>query len=764
MRRARFPLLLPVVLAAGCILRGTVPVSAGDRFSPSCVLDLSGRLEAPAGSRGFLFPGSDGHFYFADGTRVRFWGINVAKDSLMLPREGVDRVVALFAEAGINLVRLHHFDEALLPADRAGQTERMDPQVLDRLDYWIHACKQRGIYLYLDLLDYRIFYEAEGVASADKLERAAKPVSVFNEKLIDLQMEYARELFGRHVNPYTGLRYADDPAIAILEICDENGLFVCRNRWGSMPSPYREELIRRWNFWLRSRYGTSAKLAEAWKRGLEGGLGAAERLEDGTVGLPGISQNLGNRPEREPDLRRFAAGVERDYLKQMVGFLRGIGVRIPITSVMDPDSPASLLAQADALDCIAANYYFGHPTYKTTYPPGVRFTYEAGDPLSGVGPDTAARRLTGPRVAGKPLVLREWNVCWPNAYRAEGLLEVAALAARQDLDAVILFGYYTTNTTTPISPFDVSQDPAGWGVTALAGEIYRDSGMRKGAPRVAVLWGSGELYNYASGALSGPIFDLGRLAVVQNWLPGHRGPRADHYAVVCDGGEGLLPGDAGKNQVVAANQQAAALAVLSKAVRAEMPDTGPVMYSDGNKLLRIEGLRVQALVGNLEKDRQSVSGKLRLSSASPHGALIWVSRDGIGPGDGGMWMAKMVTDAVNTGQQTRAHFRNGRVNLWALLEPGTGPVLSGGQRSEKPTVLTLGSQAVLKLWMKGGTWELTEADGRRRLYCDTPGVQFELPGATGGMLQGGAGISTAPLPGPPWVFPEGVEWVEALVG
>ena len=83
----------------------------------------------------------------------------------------IDAAADHLARAGFNLVRFHHLDgpQGLLPAERAGQTPRIDPQKLEALDYWVAALRQRGIYVYLDLLSYRTFYPEEGVEGADRL-------------------------------------------------------------------------------------------------------------------------------------------------------------------------------------------------------------------------------------------------------------------------------------------------------------------------------------------------------------------------------------------------------------------------------------------------------------------------------------------------------------------------------------------------------------------------------------------------------------------
>ena len=789
MNRLVFPLLVfTLLLAALGAPRATVAaspetaaaalegLSLAPRFFPSCLVDLRDRLSAPAGDKGFLFVGTDGHFYFSDGTRARFWGINVAKDSVFQPHETIDRVCDLFARAGLNLVRLHHVDDVggLLPPSRVGLGQRLDPTALDRVDYWIAALKQRGIYVYIDLLDYRTFTEEEGVPNAALLGRAAKPVALFNEKLINLQMEFARDLLMRHVNPYTGLRYRDDPAICLLEICDENSVVGSFSKWGKIPSPYREELLRRWNFWLREQYGTTAALQQAWGTAppaapalptpgvsySPGGVGPTEKLENGTVALPGVSPDLVGYEVREPDVRRFAAGLEHDYLSQMVVFLRSIGVQTPITAVTEPDSPASLLAAADTLDFITGNYYYAHPIYKDTYPPGVKGTFEVSNMISTYGPDTAARRLCGSRVHGKPLVIREWNACWPNPYRTAGLVEAAALAARQDLDAMILFSFYTQPETMTLSPFDLSRDPSLWGMVGLAGEVYRDPDLIASVPRVAVLWDKYAIYDKPRGAMAAEVFDASRFVVMENWFPRHQGEYADAYALVSPGAREMMPKDASAEAYVTGDQMAVLSANLTALLNQMKVRPGPLRYDARTGTLTLTGRTIRGFAGHAPPELKSPDDALGLLGATPRMALLWLSQDGKSPTESRTWVAKLTTGAWNTGEQIRSHYNGNGMNVAALLAIGGAPVTTGGKPADTPTVLTVGGKPVLSLWLQGGVWELHQTPTYRRLYCDTGGVRFEFPDLAAAAPVAQTQQGAAPLAGPPWTYPDGAIWVE----
>jgi hypothetical protein len=84
--------------------------------------------------------------------------------------------------------------------------------------------------------------------------------------MIELQKEYARKLL-THVNPYTGMAYRDDPCVALVELNNENALFMGYHgrQIERLPEPYAGEFRKQWNDWLRKKYPSTAALLEAWK-------------------------------------------------------------------------------------------------------------------------------------------------------------------------------------------------------------------------------------------------------------------------------------------------------------------------------------------------------------------------------------------------------------------------------------------------------------------------------------------------------------------
>ena len=460
---------------------------AADDFPDASLVDLSVRHSRPTGGRGDMFCGNDGHFYFEDGARANFWGINIAKGSVFSPKPLIDQAIAAIDRAGFNLVRFHHLDdvEGLLPADTAGTADRIDAAKLDLLDYWIAQCGKRGIYVYLDLLDYRTFHEVEDVPNAKALGRGAKPYAFFDRRLILLQQQYARKLLVEHTNPYTRLSYAQDPTVCLIELCDENGLFIRAKDWSDLVSPYREDLQKRWNEWLQEKYGDTATLAEAWTDA-DGhrGLLADEKLEGGTVrlfptagrGFPSATGASADPEDgqtgRVSDRRLFIVDVHEDYFRTMRDYLRNHGVRQPITAVTDATHLSDLRSVAEPLDFIGMNFYYDHPLWQKGNEWRLPAMYANTNPLADASVESFVPRVCAGRITGRPVVIREWNTCWPNRYRAPGLMEAAVYGALQDLDAMILFTYDIRPGQRRVEFFDVRTDPCRWSTAALGAAIF----------------------------------------------------------------------------------------------------------------------------------------------------------------------------------------------------------------------------------------------------------------------------------------------------
>ncbi len=212
---------------------------------------------------------TNGHFY-RNGKRIRLWGVNLSFGANLPRHEDAPHIAARLAAAGVNTVRCHHLDTARWPRGlwntRDGKT--IAPEALDRLDYFIDQLARRGICVNINLHVGRAHSQYLGLPKANR--QYDKISNIFTPALIDAQKQFARQML-THINPYRKVRYADDPAVAIVEITNENSFFM----WASeetlrtLPPYYADILQKKFNTWLKEKYGSDQKLRKTWAEGAE---------------------------------------------------------------------------------------------------------------------------------------------------------------------------------------------------------------------------------------------------------------------------------------------------------------------------------------------------------------------------------------------------------------------------------------------------------------------------------------------------------------
>jgi hypothetical protein len=239
--------------------------------------DVSFLNAKPAGKNGFIVA-KNGHFVESKtGKRIRFFGTNVVAEGAFPSHADADRMAAHMAKMGINLVRFHHMNNGWA-VDTGGSIWKrgrahveIDPAQLDKMDYFVAALKKQGIYSNINLQVSREYVPELGLPeSVRQIPNFQKKIDKVNERMIRLQMAYARDLLDRK-NPYTGLKYNADPAVAKVEINNENSLVGWPGEsagagLNGFPEPFRTEIQGRWNGWLKKTYGTDAGLRRAWPK------------------------------------------------------------------------------------------------------------------------------------------------------------------------------------------------------------------------------------------------------------------------------------------------------------------------------------------------------------------------------------------------------------------------------------------------------------------------------------------------------------------
>ena len=215
----------------------------------------------------------NGHFFDTTGRRVRFLGTNITASANFSRPDDAAKFAARLHKLGFNCVRLHHMDAAWANPNVFGQDRdnyalsnaQTSAQSLDLLDGTVAQLKKNGVYVNLNLHVARAPMKVDGFPDAEKLPEMGKVIAYFDPQFISMQKEYARQLLN-HRNPYTGMKWADDPVVALVEINNEDSLVG--EAWSgvlqNLPSRYRTTLSEGWNRFLKVRYTSTAELRRAW--------------------------------------------------------------------------------------------------------------------------------------------------------------------------------------------------------------------------------------------------------------------------------------------------------------------------------------------------------------------------------------------------------------------------------------------------------------------------------------------------------------------
>ncbi len=437
-------------------------------------LDLSFvyKNDKPAGNHGFLKVTGD-KFQFEDGTPGRFWGTNFNGGANFPEFNYSEKVAKRLSKIGVNLVRFHQLDAEwntpnifqFTKGERKKDTLSFDPESIKRLDYLIYCLKNEGIYCYLDIFTYRKFKNGDDIINTFELKDAAKPYSGFNRRMIDLQKKTAYD-FWTHINPYTGLAYKDDPVFVMCEVVNESDYF----NWKITLEPYEGEFRNLFNAWLNEK----------------------------NIRYDAFTCDLSCKDQ---ELIDFKIELQQKYYIEMINFMRKIGVKIPITGTNYTVCSANCKAQTVTDFCDSHVYFYDWKW-------GEKEKYCMNKAITHV-PESGFGTLSLMRVFDKPFFVSEWDMPWPNEYRAESPILYAAVGALQGwsgfaihtysygtlLNEMKILGKESSSASIGGTPyregiFSTWNDPAKFGLFYHAALITRRGDILQSDKKIAIKIGT----------------------------------------------------------------------------------------------------------------------------------------------------------------------------------------------------------------------------------------------------------------------------------
>jgi len=406
-----------------------------DDFSEESIIDISDLVHKPAGKYGFLQRrGADFVFQDQPGKAVKFWGLCAAPAGTPeLQRQQAH----FYTKHGINMIRRHTVQAEVGLLQRAPRTgeRHFDAERLDAFDRWFSILKESGIYMTWSCFYPHVITPDDGYPRAlfSELPDRGQGKSTsgfvnFMPQLQDAEWEWIKTLL-LHENPYTGLRYIDDPALAILEVHNEDCIF-----WHSPlndladPSKYPRHtavLQREWADWLKERYGSDRALRQAWGSGMRSG----DSVSNPSMGIYGAWQMAAEGPQtgnsvrpaeraRMGDFIRFLAETQRSYYEKRLLRLHELGYKaLAVSTAWRAGGPAADPANIwcdDAMDLVTRHNYFGGGVGGHNIRAG-EVSNESHMPQPG-----SHLLSTGfYQVEDKPFIMTEWTQKPPNQWKAE---------------------------------------------------------------------------------------------------------------------------------------------------------------------------------------------------------------------------------------------------------------------------------------------------------------------------------------------------------
>ena len=215
-------------------------------------------------------------FVLGDGTPARFWAVTTSaghEHSI----EDLAHHARFLAKRGVNMVRLHGF---LNPKGKDSRVTDVDEKVVDEAWKLVAAMKKEGIYVTISpywAASVKPVPAGWGIDGWPENE-APQGLLFFNPRLQEGYRAWLKALLSRP-NPYTGIPLAKDPALAIIQLQNEDSLLFWTAQ--NIKGKQAELLGRQFGDWLKAKYGSLAKAFTAWRN--DGAQG--DRRAEGIVGL-----------------------------------------------------------------------------------------------------------------------------------------------------------------------------------------------------------------------------------------------------------------------------------------------------------------------------------------------------------------------------------------------------------------------------------------------------------------------------------------------
>lgn len=646
-----------------------------DRFSPEALLDLRDLNEAQAGQSGFIRRSPDGEdFVTGDGKPIRFWPVNtyIWRQS----PEAMAEQARFLAKRGVNLARWHGQIPSQAPN---APLKAIDETARDQLWRLVAAMKQQGIYTSISP------YFAAALPPQPQWGVPRDSDTMMGLLFFDPVVQEAYQAWWRAllepVNPYTGISLKDDPAVAFLQLQNEDSLLFWTLQ--GLQGKDLDLLLGQYRDWLLAKYGSGETILQAW----QGSTLEGDDPTQGRWGLLPIWQMTqpvtdSGQTQRLADQTEFLTTTMTDFNRRMVEFLRqDLGVKALINANNWKTADPARLNDAERYsytpaEVMAVNRYYGG-VHNGEYSgwaivAGDRFT----DPSVLRHPDQLPTNLK--QVSGYPMVITESSWVPPLGYQSEGPFLVSLFQSLTGMDGFAWFALNSLQWQQPDSANGylpslgkwIADTPELLGNFPAAALIYRRGYLQRGTPVVEEHRPLEQLWQR----------QLPLLAEVASFDPNRDLSRADNsgaqtqvhpLAFLVGPVKVTYGGDPAQDRVVDLRPY------IDDRRQTLTSITGEITWDYGQGLCRLDSPRAQGVSGFLKDQGPITLNRLTITSGNSYATVIVASMDGQPLDQAQRILVQVGTAARSTGWQqkpTRWKDENGTLHQgYQVLNYGTAP-------------------------------------------------------------------------------------------
>lgn len=598
---------------------------APDAFRPGSVIDLRRLNEKFAGEHGFIGVREGEFIHGTTGEALRFWGVNGPPHELTGP--DLQHAARMLSKYGVNLARLHggYFKD----------NGEVDSAKVAHAQEIVAALKAEGIYSH-----FSIYFPLWMSPTPDNTVLAGydgkkHPFAalLFNP---EFQKQYRTWWAALLTTPdsKTGGRLVDDPAVAGVEVQNEDSFLFWTFSEANLPEPQLRLLESRFGDWLTQRHGSLDAAVAEWK------TEALKRdaITEGRVAFRPLWNIANERTARDRETAEFLFQLQTRFYTETRDFLRGLGFKGVITASNWSTASPERLGPLEKLSYSVCDFVDRHGYFDCnhkgnnaewsiqngqTYSDRSALRFEAEDPVK---PRQFVHPGMDPHYQGLPSMISETTWCRPNRHRGEAPLYLAAYGALQHSDGIVHFAFdgdhwkvkpgYFMQPWTLMTPVMMGQFPA-------AALIFRQRLIQPGGVLARIDLNTNDLVQLKGTPLpQDAALDELRLKDVpqtQNLQSGQRIDPLVHYA---GGVDVRFVGTAGATQI------ADLRSLINHEKKSVTSSNGDLSLDYDQGLLMLNSEHAQGLSGNLKIAGTKQTRDLEIRSELEVGHIVIVPLDG----------------------------------------------------------------------------------------------------------------------------------------